>query len=46
MGEFTRIMARDGHEFDVWLAPPVGTPRAITVRRAPQLSPALRNSSM
>ncbi|MEY2854282.1 MAG: hypothetical protein RL030_1414 [Pseudomonadota bacterium] len=31
MGEFTRIMARDGHEFDVWLAPPVGTPRGAVV---------------
>jgi carboxymethylenebutenolidase len=31
MGEFTRIMARDGHEFDVWLAPPVGTPRGALV---------------
>lgn len=25
MGEFTRLMARDGHEFDAWLAPPPGT---------------------
>jgi carboxymethylenebutenolidase len=31
MGEFTRIMARDGHEFSVWLAPPVGTPRGAVV---------------
>jgi carboxymethylenebutenolidase len=31
MGEFTRIMARDGHEFDVWLAPPVGSPRGAVV---------------
>ncbi len=27
MAEFTRLMARDGHEFDCWLAPAVGTPR-------------------
>lgn len=28
MGEFTRLMARDGHEFDAWLAaPPPGTTR-------------------
>ncbi|MDR2214235.1 MAG: dienelactone hydrolase family protein [Nevskiaceae bacterium] len=31
MGDFTRIMARDGHEFDVWLAPPQGTPRGALV---------------
>jgi carboxymethylenebutenolidase len=27
MGEFTRLMARDGHEFDAWLAPATGKPR-------------------
>jgi carboxymethylenebutenolidase len=27
MGEFTTLMARDGHEFRAWLSPPVGTPR-------------------
>lgn len=27
MGEFLRLMARDGHEFDAWLAPAEGTPR-------------------
>src|SRR3954468_22457769 len=27
MGEFTTLMARDGHEFNAWLAPAVGTPR-------------------
>jgi carboxymethylenebutenolidase len=27
VGEFTRLMARDGHEFDAWLAPPPGTAR-------------------
>lgn len=26
-GEFTRLMARDGHEFDVWLTPATSTPR-------------------
>jgi carboxymethylenebutenolidase len=26
-GEFTRLMARDGHEFDAWLSPATGTPR-------------------
>jgi carboxymethylenebutenolidase len=31
MSEFTRIMARDGHEFDVWLAAPSGTPRGAVV---------------
>lgn len=30
-GEFTRLMARDGHEFDAWLAPPVGTPRGAVL---------------
>ena len=28
MGEFTRLMARDGHEFDAWLAPASGRRRA------------------
>jgi carboxymethylenebutenolidase len=27
MGEFTTIMARDGHEFQAWLAAPAGRPR-------------------
>lgn len=27
MGEFARLMARDGHEFDAWLAPASGEPR-------------------
>lgn len=31
MGDFTRIMARDGHEFDVWMAPPQGAPRGAVV---------------
>jgi carboxymethylenebutenolidase len=32
MGEFTRLMARDGHEFDAWLAaPPPGPPRGALV---------------
>jgi carboxymethylenebutenolidase len=31
MGEFTRLMARDGHEFDAWLAPPPGTPRGAVL---------------
>src|SRR5450631_3840835 len=28
MSEFTTIMARDGHEFQTWLAAPPGRPRA------------------
>lgn len=31
MGEFTRLMARDGHEFAAWLAPPPGVPRGAIV---------------
>jgi carboxymethylenebutenolidase len=31
MAEYTRLMARDGHEFDVWLAAPAGTPRGAIV---------------
>ncbi len=31
MGEFTRLMARDGHEFDAWLAPATGTPRGAVL---------------
>lgn len=31
MGEFTRLMARDGHEFDAWLAPATGKPRGAIV---------------
>ena len=27
MGEFTTIMARDGHEFQAWLAAPPGRPQ-------------------
>ena len=27
MGEFTPLMARDGHEFSAWLAAPAGPPR-------------------
>jgi carboxymethylenebutenolidase len=30
-GEFTRLMARDGHEFDAWLAPPSGPPRGAVL---------------
>jgi carboxymethylenebutenolidase len=30
-GEFTRLMARDGHEFDAWLVPSAGTPRGAIV---------------
>jgi carboxymethylenebutenolidase len=26
-GQFTRLMARDGHEFDAWLTPATSTPR-------------------
>lgn len=31
MGEFTTIMARDGHEFRAWLAAPPGTARGAVV---------------
>ena len=31
MGEFTTIMARDGHEFQAYLAAPVGKPRGAIV---------------
>ncbi|HKZ73984.1 MAG TPA: dienelactone hydrolase family protein [Steroidobacteraceae bacterium] len=31
MGQFTTIMARDGHEFRAWLAAPPGTPRGAVV---------------
>ncbi|MET0280935.1 MAG: dienelactone hydrolase family protein [Steroidobacteraceae bacterium] len=31
MSEFTRLMARDGHEFDAWLAPAQGTPRGAVL---------------
>lgn len=31
MGEFTAIMARDGHEFRAWLSGPRGTPRGAVV---------------
>jgi carboxymethylenebutenolidase len=31
MGEMTTLMARDGHEFNAWLAPASGTPRGAIV---------------
>jgi len=31
MGQFTTIMARDGHEFQAWLAAPAGRPRAAVL---------------
>src|ERR1700692_420503 len=31
MSEFTTIMARDGHEFQAWLAAPPGKPRGAIV---------------
>ncbi|HEV7606299.1 MAG TPA: dienelactone hydrolase family protein [Steroidobacteraceae bacterium] len=31
MGEFTTLMARDGHEFNAWLAAPSGTARGAVV---------------
>jgi len=31
MGEFTTIMARDGHEFQAYLAAPAGKPRGAVV---------------
>jgi carboxymethylenebutenolidase len=31
MGEFNRLMARDGHEFSAWLAPAVGPARGALV---------------
>ena len=31
MGDFTTIMARDGHEFQAWLAAPPGRPRGALV---------------
>ncbi len=31
MGEFTRLMARDGHEFDAWLAAPPGMARGAVL---------------
>ena len=30
-GEFTRLMARDGHEFDAWLSPPAGKARGAVL---------------
>lgn len=30
-GEFTRLMARDGHEFDAYLAPTTSTPRGAII---------------
>jgi carboxymethylenebutenolidase len=31
MGEYTTLMARDGHEFNAWLAAPAGPPRGALV---------------
>ena len=31
MGEFTTLMARDGHEFNAWLTPAAGTARGVVV---------------
>jgi len=31
MGEFTTLMARDGHEFNAWLTAPKGAPRGALV---------------
>jgi carboxymethylenebutenolidase len=31
MGEFTTLMARDGHEFNAWLTPASGAPRGAVV---------------
>jgi carboxymethylenebutenolidase len=31
MGEFTTLMARDGHEFNAWLSAPTGAPRGALV---------------
>jgi len=31
MGEYVTLMARDGHEFQAWLAAPKGTPRGAVV---------------
>jgi carboxymethylenebutenolidase len=31
VGDFNRLMARDGHEFDAWLSAPVGPPRGALV---------------
>ena len=31
MSEFTTIMARDGHEFQAWIAAPAGRPRGAIV---------------
>lgn len=31
MGEYTRLMARDGHEFGTWLAAPAGQPRGAAL---------------
>ena len=31
MGEYTQLMARDGHEFSAWLAPPAGQARGAIV---------------
>jgi carboxymethylenebutenolidase len=31
MGEFTTLMARDGHEYNAWLAAPTGPPRGAVV---------------
>jgi carboxymethylenebutenolidase len=31
MGDYTTLMARDGHEFNAWLTPPTGAPRGAIV---------------
>lgn len=31
MGEFTTLMARDGHEFQAWLSAPAGRPRGAVI---------------
>jgi carboxymethylenebutenolidase len=31
MGQFTTLMARDGHEFRAWLSPPPSTPRGAII---------------
>ena len=46
MGEFTTLMARDGHEFNAWLAAPQGGARGFLVGMEPRelvrvLSPVL-----
>jgi carboxymethylenebutenolidase len=31
MGDYLRLMARDGHEFDAWMCPPSGEPRGAVL---------------